>query len=78
MARMGRMNARSDRTLMCSRLLGCFARDRPSHYGDRGAFFFVVWGPVSCDRFLILAILLQTRETLRSSRTFSAGCADVL
>ena len=46
--------------------------------------FFVVRGPVSCDLHLILAILsilailLQTRETFRSSRTFSAYCASVL
>ena len=42
----------------------------------------VVRGPVPRDLSLILAILiilailLQTRETLRSSRTFSACCAD--
>ena len=63
---------------------GVRARDRPSRYGGRGAFSFVVQGTVPRDLSLILcilrilAILLQTRETLRSSRTFSACCADVL
>ena len=84
------------------RRLGCLARDRPSRYGARRAFFsvpcegqalalrgrgcvfFVVRGPVPRDRSLILsilfilAILLQTREILRASRTFSPCCADVL
>ena len=49
------------------RFFRCLARDRPSHYGGRGAFFFVVRGPVPRDLALILsilailAILLQTR-----------------
>ena len=53
----------------------CLARDRPSHYGDR-VRFFVVRGPVLRNRSLILAILiilailLQTRELLRSYGPF--------
>ena len=31
--------------LNVQRLLRCFARDRPSRYGCRGAFFFVARGP---------------------------------
>ena len=53
------------------RFFRCLARDRPSRYGA-GVRFFVVQGPSRRDRFLILsillilAILLQTRERLRS------------
>ena len=49
-----------------------------------GCVFFVVRGPVPRNRFLILAILqilailLQTREILRSYRTFSPCCSCVL
>ena len=62
--------------LNVQRLLRCLARDRPSRYGaggmrffgalrgtgprTTGCVFFVVRGPVSRDRSLILAILLQT------------------
>ena len=54
------------------------ARDRPSHYGQRGALFFVVRGPVPRSRSLILAILIilpiliQTRETLIKIISFFA------
>ena len=61
------------------------ARDRPSRYGNQGARFFVVRGPVPRNRssilailtilaiLIILAILLQTRETLIKIISFFAN-----
>ena len=54
---------------------------RLRRHADRAT---VVRGPVPRDRSLILnilhilAILIQTRERLRSARTFSPDCAYVL
>ena len=62
------------------RRLGYVRGTGPRTTGIGGCVFFVVRGPVSRNRALILAILfilailLQTRETLRASRTFSPCC----
>ena len=74
---------KSERPLICSGF--CDAREGQA-LALRGPrrVFFVVRGPVLRNRSLILAILiilailLQTRELLRSSRTFSPCCSDVL
>ena len=68
---------RSARTLICSGGWGACEGQALALRGP-GRVFFVVRGSIPRNRALILAILLQTRETLRSSRTFSACCADVL
>ena len=51
------------------------ARDRPSHYGCRGAFFFVVRGPVLRDRSLILAILAILAILIQTRRRHGGGQA---
>ena len=66
---------------MCSGGWGALRGTGPRTTGTE-ARFFVVRGPVPRNRALILAILiilailLQTRERLRSSRTFSACSAE--
>ena len=70
--------------LNMQRRLRCLARDRPSHYGNRGALFFVVREPVLRDRALILAILINPGHpasdviAIKDLRTFSPYCAYVL
>ena len=74
---------RSERTLICHAVaaMPCEGQALALRVPRR---FFVVRGPVPRDRSLILfilpilAILLQTREILRTSRTFSPYCAYVL
>ena len=69
---------------MCSRLLGCFARNRPSRYGGRGAFFSVLCegqalalrapGRVGCFVVRGPSRLYQSDAGFPTSRTLQRGC----